>query len=68
MVHFLKDYPTYFEWLTEQCRSLKVPLVNGIQGKTSYRLSQTIAGEIEKLGALPFSQFMHHALYEPGLG
>lgn len=68
MVHFLKDYPTYFEWLTQQCRSLKVPLVNGVQGKTSYRLGQTIAGEIEKQGALPFSQFMHHALYEPGLG
>lgn len=68
MVHFLKDYPTYFEWLTQQCRLLKVPLVNGVQGKASYRLSQTIASEIEKQGALPFSQFMHHALYEPGLG
>lgn len=68
MVQFLKDYPTYFDWLTQQCRALKVPSVNGVQGKASYRLSQTIAGEIEKTGAIPFSQFMHQALYEPGLG
>lgn len=68
MAQFLKDYPTYFDWLMQQCRALKVPAVNGVQGKASYRLSQTIAGEIEKTGAIPFSQFMHHALYEPGLG
>lgn len=68
MVHFLKDYPTYFDWLTQQCQGLKVPWVSGMQGKVSYKLSQTIAGEIEKTGSIPFSQFMHHALYEPGLG
>ncbi len=68
MVHFLKDYPTYFDWLTQQCQGLKVPWVSGMQGKISYKLSQTIAGEIEKTGSMPFSQFMHHALYEPGLG
>lgn len=68
MAHFLKDYPTYFDWLTQQCRALKVPVVNGMQGKTSHKLSQTIAGEIEKTGNILFSQFMHHALYEPGLG
>ncbi len=68
MTQFLKDYPTYFDWLTQQCNGLKVPWVSGMQGKVSYKLSQTIAGEIEKAGAIPFSQFMHHALYEPGLG
>lgn len=68
MVHFLKDYPTYFDWLMQQCRTLKVPSVNAVQGKNSYKLSLTIAGEMEKTGGMPFSQFMHHALYEPGLG
>jgi len=47
---------------------VELPAFTEIQKESSDRFVALMGGEIMRNGAIPFSDFMHRSLYEPGLG
>lgn len=51
-----------------QQQTPQLPLPGALELNHSSRLIELIVAEIEQNGVMPFSQYMHIALYQPGLG
>ncbi|GAA4358156.1 class I SAM-dependent methyltransferase [Kangiella marina] len=65
---FCRNFDDYLKLLEQQSRALEVPAPESAAAEISFQLAQKIAEYIYFKGKMPFSEFMHQALYSPGLG
>lgn len=65
---FCRNFQEYQRLLQQQCQTLEVPEPDDVAQEASFQLAQKIAQQVYFKGKIPYSEFMHHALYSPGLG